>query len=144
MADFSTSPTDRVYSGAAPGATLVTSSARLRRAARFERRSVSVLGLPGRAGHLPLGAVLAALAKRGIVTLLVEGGANLHGQFVRAQLWDRLVLFVAPKLLGNQGLPWLDLAGGERMAEAISLGAFTAETVGGDALLQVVRKRSLP
>jgi diaminohydroxyphosphoribosylaminopyrimidine deaminase/5-amino-6-(5-phosphoribosylamino)uracil reductase len=77
------------------------------------------------------------LGKRGIVSLLVEGGAEVHGQLIAAGLWDRLLLFVAPKLLGGQALPWLSLPGGRRMAEAIPLGSFAAMTVGGDALLEV-------
>jgi diaminohydroxyphosphoribosylaminopyrimidine deaminase/5-amino-6-(5-phosphoribosylamino)uracil reductase len=141
---LSTRPTDRVFGRTSPGATLLTSSSNLRRTGQFERRGVSVLGLAGRGGHLPLAGVLSTLAKRGIVRLLVEGGANLHGQFIRGVLWDRLMLFVAPKLLGTQGLPWLDLPGGERMAEAIALGKFTLEELDGDVLLQAVRKRSLP
>jgi diaminohydroxyphosphoribosylaminopyrimidine deaminase/5-amino-6-(5-phosphoribosylamino)uracil reductase len=121
---------------------LLTSSSLLARAGPFERRGVDVLGFPAKNGRLALRPVLRALARRGVVSLLVEGGADIHGQLVRQGLWDRLVLFIAPKALGNLALPWLDLAGGKKMADALPLGAFTSEIVGGDALLQIDRRRS--
>ncbi len=139
---LSTASSQRVYSRTDPGAILLTASTQVERATAFERRGVEVLGFPARRGRLALRPVLEALAKRGIVSLLVEGGADLHGQFIQSGLWDRLVLFVAPMLLGKRALPWLDLPGGESMAEAAHLGSFTAETVGGDALLQISRTLS--
>ncbi|WP_199433205.1 bifunctional diaminohydroxyphosphoribosylaminopyrimidine deaminase/5-amino-6-(5-phosphoribosylamino)uracil reductase RibD [Qaidamihabitans albus] len=44
--------------------------------------------------------VLARLAGRGIVDVLLEGGPTLAGAFVRAGLVDRIVAYVAPALLG--------------------------------------------
>ena len=60
----------------------------------------------------PLRAVLRDLAKRGLTSVLVEGGANVHGEFLRTGLWDELRLFIAPKIFGSQALSWagLDLA----------------------------------
>ena len=37
-------------------------------------------------------------------SLLVEGGATIHGAFIKAGLVDRVALFVAPRLLGG-GVP---------------------------------------
>lgn len=136
---LSTRPSHRVYSRSKPGAILITSSGKSGQAAAFKRRGVEVVALQRKGRHLPLDLVLRALAKRGIVSLLVEGGADLHGQFIRSGLWDRLVLFVAPKLLGSGALPWLDLPGGRRMTEAIRLGTFTAEAIAGDAMLEIRR-----
>ncbi len=44
---------------------------------------------------------LKELAKREVVHLLVEGGAYTVSQFLREGLWDRLILFQAPKLFGE-------------------------------------------
>jgi diaminohydroxyphosphoribosylaminopyrimidine deaminase/5-amino-6-(5-phosphoribosylamino)uracil reductase len=55
--------------------------------------------------------VLRRLARRGITSVLVEGGAGVHGQFLRARLWDELRLFVAPKVFGADALSWAGYAG---------------------------------
>ncbi|WP_344683487.1 bifunctional diaminohydroxyphosphoribosylaminopyrimidine deaminase/5-amino-6-(5-phosphoribosylamino)uracil reductase RibD, partial [Saccharopolyspora taberi] len=45
--------------------------------------------------------VLAALAERGVVDVLLEGGPTLAGAFVRAGRIDRVLAYVAPALLGS-------------------------------------------
>lgn len=44
--------------------------------------------------------VLAALAERGVVDVLLEGGPTLAGAFLAAGLVDRVLAYVAPKFLG--------------------------------------------
>ncbi len=135
-----TSPASRVYEPGAPGSVVFASNEAARHApARFGSRGVDVLGLPARRGRLALDRVLEALGRRGLVRLLVEGGADVHGQFLEHDLWNRLLLFVAPKVLGDRGIPWLRLPRGGRMAEAMTLGSFEVEKVGDDALLRIDR-----
>ena len=59
--------------------------------------------------QVDLPAVLAALAERQINAVLVEAGATLAGAFLAAGLVDELVLYVAPKLLGDSAWPLLQL-----------------------------------
>jgi diaminohydroxyphosphoribosylaminopyrimidine deaminase/5-amino-6-(5-phosphoribosylamino)uracil reductase len=46
---------------------------------------------------------LLRLGERGVLQAMVEGGATLHGAFVRAGLADRMVLYVGGHLLGEGG-----------------------------------------
>jgi diaminohydroxyphosphoribosylaminopyrimidine deaminase/5-amino-6-(5-phosphoribosylamino)uracil reductase len=74
-------------------------------------------------GRLDLNHGLEQLALRGIGRLLVEGGANLAGQLIDADLVDEIALYRSPKELGSQGVPGqLDLGGFRRTSEE-SLGA---------------------
>ncbi|MGH3665975.1 MAG: bifunctional diaminohydroxyphosphoribosylaminopyrimidine deaminase/5-amino-6-(5-phosphoribosylamino)uracil reductase RibD [Egibacteraceae bacterium] len=52
-------------------------------------------------------AVLATLWERGVRSVLVEGGAAVGSAFARAGLVDKLVVHVAPLLLGESGRPAL-------------------------------------
>lgn len=66
---------------------------------------------PGADGGVDLGVVLARLAERhGVLQALVEGGAAVHTSLLRAGLADRLVVYLAPTLLGPQARPAVDLA----------------------------------
>jgi diaminohydroxyphosphoribosylaminopyrimidine deaminase/5-amino-6-(5-phosphoribosylamino)uracil reductase len=49
--------------------------------------------------------VLQELARRGIVTVLIEGGADVLGQAFAAQAVDEIVWYVAPRICGSAGLP---------------------------------------
>lgn len=56
--------------------------------------------------------ILADLARRGVLQLLVEGGAQVAGEFHRSGLVDRYVFYVAPTLAGGaKGTPPLGGAG---------------------------------
>src|SRR5438128_1786214 len=59
----------------------------------------------------PLAAILRRLAERGITTVLVEGGARVHGEFLDEGLWDELRLFVAPKVFGADAISWAERKG---------------------------------
>lgn len=49
--------------------------------------------------------VINKLGKEGVNEVLVEAGPKLTGSFLKAGMWDELVVYVAPKLLGSEGLP---------------------------------------
>jgi diaminohydroxyphosphoribosylaminopyrimidine deaminase/5-amino-6-(5-phosphoribosylamino)uracil reductase len=54
-------------------------------------------------GRLDPGEVLRLLGARGITSVLVEGGAAVHGAFLAARLVDRVNLFYAPIFIGDGG-----------------------------------------
>ncbi|MDX0584758.1 bifunctional diaminohydroxyphosphoribosylaminopyrimidine deaminase/5-amino-6-(5-phosphoribosylamino)uracil reductase RibD [Sinorhizobium medicae] len=49
--------------------------------------------------------LLAALASRGISSLLVEGGSSAARAFLDAELVDRILLFTGPSPIGKGGIP---------------------------------------
>lgn len=60
-------------------------------------------------GRIDLHEVLQILAKAGYGEVMVEAGATLAGAFLRADLVDEIVLYQAPKILGNPGRNLFDL-----------------------------------
>ena len=53
----------------------------------------------------PLLSVLRDLSRRGVGTLLIEGGPTVHASFLRAGLVDEARVFLAPKLLSGSDDP---------------------------------------
>ncbi len=117
--------------------TLVVTSPTAPRAAetRLCARGAEVLRLPGHQGRVDLPALLDELGRRNVLELLVEGGGVVHAAFLAAGLGDRLVLFIAPLLIGAAGVPLIALPGGARMAEARRLVAVSTRRLGGDIML---------
>jgi len=103
------------------------------------RRNVNRGGAPTETmispgGRPDIGFVLDYLAReRDVQSLLVEGGATIHGAFIKSGLVDRVAVFVAPRLLGG-GVP---IARGADLphAGALRLGPLTVRTVGEDLLI---------
>jgi diaminohydroxyphosphoribosylaminopyrimidine deaminase/5-amino-6-(5-phosphoribosylamino)uracil reductase len=87
-------------------------------------------------GGVDLPDLLARLAERGVTHLLVEGGAHVHAAFLRAGLVDRVAVFVAPKIAGADGVPFVAGKGPARMADALALGDVQIRRMGGDVLVE--------
>jgi diaminohydroxyphosphoribosylaminopyrimidine deaminase / 5-amino-6-(5-phosphoribosylamino)uracil reductase len=81
----------------------------LARRQSLERQDVEVAIVPGPAAQPDLDAVLRLLAARGANEVWVEAGATLAGAFVREGLFDELVVYLAPTLLGPDARALLDL-----------------------------------
>ncbi len=60
-------------------------------------------GFPG--GSVDVSEAMALLGKRGILQVMVEGGALLYGSFFRSQLVDHFVVYVGACTLGADALP---------------------------------------
>jgi diaminohydroxyphosphoribosylaminopyrimidine deaminase/5-amino-6-(5-phosphoribosylamino)uracil reductase len=77
-------------------------------------KDLEVERIPRSDGGLDLDAVMQNLTAREVNELLVECGPTLAGAFVAKQLVDELVLYVAPKVLGDDALPLLRIKPGHR------------------------------
>jgi diaminohydroxyphosphoribosylaminopyrimidine deaminase/5-amino-6-(5-phosphoribosylamino)uracil reductase len=82
-------------------------------------------------GRVDLAALLAGLYQRGVRAALLEGGPRLAGAFLAAGLVDKVVGYVAPKLLGD-GPAALGHAGVGTIADAIDLDFIGVTQVGPD------------
>ena len=71
----------------------------------LERAGVKVHPVEADGDALDLGAVVGVCGDLGVHSLLVEGGGRLVAGFAEAGLLDRLMLFVAPRVLGRDGVP---------------------------------------
>ncbi len=107
-----------------------------RRARRFTEQGVEVWQVREKRGRVDLKALMARLSLGGFNHVLVEGGAEIYGSFLRERLADELALFLAPKLIGSQGLSWSGDLGVKMMSAALSLKNVTYEQLGDDLLLQ--------
>lgn len=77
--------------------------------------------------------LLAALGKRDLRRVLVEGGPTLAWELVQAGLVDEVVLFLAPVLIGGSGAPGVLMGEGvATVAEALALDVQEVTAVGGD------------
>lgn len=83
-------------------------------------------------GQVSLAAALAFLATRDINEVLVECGPRLAGSLLRAHLVDELIVYTAPKLLGDTARGLVRLPGLERLADHVALEFTAAELLGAD------------
>jgi len=72
-------------------------------AVRFRKTkgNIEILALPARSKGVDLNALLRTLGKRQITSILVEGGSGVITSFLKQGLADRIIVIVAPILVGD-------------------------------------------
>jgi diaminohydroxyphosphoribosylaminopyrimidine deaminase/5-amino-6-(5-phosphoribosylamino)uracil reductase len=83
-----------------------------------------------------LEALLHDLYKRGVQSVMVEGGSSVHSEFIRRKLWQKMIVFVAPMIVGGGDAP--SIFSGEavrRLTEAYRFRFDRVETVGTDLMI---------
>ncbi|MEO1819863.1 bifunctional diaminohydroxyphosphoribosylaminopyrimidine deaminase/5-amino-6-(5-phosphoribosylamino)uracil reductase RibD [Pseudomonas sp.] len=113
------------------GPTLVISTSAEQAADDYLAVGSELLAVPGADGKVDLHAVLRTLAERGCNEVLVEAGAGLSGAFWRAGLVDELIVYMAPRLLGSQARPLMQLPF-ESMSEAMDVAVTDMRAIGQD------------
>jgi diaminohydroxyphosphoribosylaminopyrimidine deaminase / 5-amino-6-(5-phosphoribosylamino)uracil reductase len=68
--------------------------------------AAEVLRLPAAPdGRVDIPSLLDELGRRGLLSVLVEGGAEVHASFFAAGLVDKVHAYVAPRLIGGRAAP---------------------------------------
>lgn len=101
----------------------------------LESAGAEVMLLPASGSGIDLQQLLIELNRRECNEVLVECGATLAGAFVREGLFDELIVYMAPALLGSSARPLLGLPQLASMSEKVSLKWQDVRMVGGDLRL---------
>ena len=129
--------TARVLTDTRSAATLVV-TARHAFAARIRQvkaHGAQILQLPATAGRIAMTPLLRALGRRGIMSVLIEGGATVAAAALKAGVVDRVLVFYAPKLIGGDGRAMLGSLGVRRMRDAVELGRVRVRRFAEDVLV---------
>ena len=118
------------------GSTIVitTDASDPRRRDELRRSGVAVEVVDSCDGRVDLAAALAHLRELAMNVVLVEGGSELVTALLRQDLVDRLIISVAPLVLGS-GVPAVGDLGLERITDGIRLTDRTVVTAGDDVVI---------
>ena len=97
----------------------------------------AVIKVPRGMGGLDMKAIMTELARRDVTSVLIEGGGTTHASAFEAGIVDKVMFFVAPKIIGGrEAVSAVDGVGCESMAEAVQLDRMTATPLGSDILIE--------
>lgn len=99
-------PSARVFLGDGKSETIVATTRRCSdaRCKAYEEGGGEAWILPGANGGVALPALMRRLGKRGVMRVLVEGGGALAESLFKARMVDEVVMFVAPVVIGGEGI----------------------------------------
>lgn len=138
-------PKSRVFTDEFSKNTILATTERcpLSRQKAYARHGAQVVVLPAAGRGVSLPTLMKALHARGILYVLCEGGGVLFGSLMKTKLVDELVLFVAPVMLGGDGLP--AVAGiNWALAKAPRMKMVEARQVGADVMMRLLSHAPSP
>lgn len=129
----------RVYKTVSTGETLYVTSKRISSYLEnsLMRKAVEVCILKEKEGGVHLPQLMKYLASRGITSVLIEGGATLYASALKEKIVDKIILFVAPIIIGGIKAP--GLVGGDgvkRLKDAWKIKDLTVSKVDKDIMLE--------
>lgn len=86
-------------------------------------------------GHTSIRDVLSKLSERGLSSVLVEGGAGLHASVLKSGLACEVQVYIAPKIVGSEGISAVGEMNLSDMNNALTMGKPNVKTFGQDVLL---------
>ena len=140
------SPESALVRGCANGDTLIFCSEQRNRdlQLRLEKCGVAVVPVTTTNGRVDLSTVLAELGRRDITSVVIEAGPTLNFEALRSGCVDKLLCFIAPKILGGQSpLPLVGGDGFVRLDRSLQLSFASVEQIGEDLLVEAYIKRSV-
>ena len=103
------------------------------------------LHIPRAGDGLDMRALMLELGQRGVTSVLIEGGGATLASAFEADVVDKVMFFVAPKIIGGaEAVSAVEGQGAARLADAVQLTAMKTRKVGCDILIEayVNRKRT--
>ena len=120
----------------------VSLQAPLDKVASLEALGVEILKLPELGGRLDLGVLLRNLGQRCLTSVMIEAGGTLNSSFLFNNLVDKVVLFVAPKIIGGSEAPGpYGGSGIDSLSDAVELEDLVVRKLGEDLMVEGYVKR---
>ena len=102
------------------------------KAKMLDEKGVEVLRIKKDKGHLSLKQLINILGKRGIDSLLIEGGGTLNESAIREEIVDEVQVYLAPKIFGGNGMTPVRGEGVSEVSEAQEFKLYSVEKMGED------------
>ncbi len=133
----------RVLADGAASGTLIAAAvtADKHRVSAIQNLGAKVLRLPAAPSGtgLDIGRMLQELGNRGITSVLVEGGKGIITSLLAARAVDRLIVVIAPKIIG-QGTEAIGNLGITKLSEAIEFSSVRIRRLGADVIFDGLLK----
>lgn len=115
------------------------------KARALEEAGVEVLRLGAADGRVDLVQLMAELGARGVLSAIIEGGSEINASALKAGVVDKVIFFMAPKIIGGASSPGpVGGYGPEKLSEAIELDEMRVEPMGEDILIEAYLKGKSP
>jgi diaminohydroxyphosphoribosylaminopyrimidine deaminase/5-amino-6-(5-phosphoribosylamino)uracil reductase len=104
---------------------------------RFLDAGAEILMAAGTKGQIDLRSLMKMLARFGVTSVLIEGGAEVNASALKSGIVDKVVMFIAPTIMtGRDSLCSIGGISPEKLGHAIRLADVSSRFVGQDLMIE--------
>jgi len=101
---------------------------------KLKKKGIDLIALSAsRSGNIDLRRIIRILSKKGIKSILVEGGSEILTSFIRLRLADNITVIISPKISGK-GIEAIGDLGIQNIKKALSLKVNKIKRLGDDVI----------
>jgi diaminohydroxyphosphoribosylaminopyrimidine deaminase/5-amino-6-(5-phosphoribosylamino)uracil reductase len=101
-----------------------------------------IIHMPGGNGGVDMPALMRELGRRDVTSVLLEGGGTTHASAFEAGIVDKVMFFVAPKIIGGrEAVTAVEGEGPAHMADVVALERMKSTAIGDDILIEAYVKK---
>ncbi|HEX78700.1 MAG TPA: bifunctional diaminohydroxyphosphoribosylaminopyrimidine deaminase/5-amino-6-(5-phosphoribosylamino)uracil reductase RibD [Dehalococcoidia bacterium] len=102
----------------------------------YTRAGFGLLELPSEEGHIELKRLMKALGEKQITSVMVEGGSGLFGSLFDQGLVDKVIVFIAPIIIGGEtARTAVGGTGAARVIDSLKINSINEERFGQDIMI---------
>ncbi len=134
---FKVNPDLKIFNTGGADILLVVSKTDAEKEEIFEKKGVEIIHIHKRGDFIDLEELCRILISRGIINVLVEGGAFVFKKFIEYNLFDKVVIFSSPKIIGGMHLI-MDYI--KSVNEAVNLKLQDYKRIKDDIVIELINK----
>ena len=125
-----------------PGTLIAAARDEVSRSGALRERGAEVIVLPNASGKVDLAALVAELGRRGMNEVHIEAGHKLNASLLQENLVDELLVYLAPRILGDSARGMFHLPELTDLAQCRAFELRDVRTIGGD--VRVISRAKAP
>lgn len=122
-----------------PASTIIatTEKASEKKVKQLKSVGAEIIVTPSYENHVDFSVLMKELGKRGVLSVLVEGGGEVNASALKSGIVDKLMFFIAPKLVGGRTAPGpIGGEGVDEIRDAITPCNLEISKIGDDFLIE--------
>lgn len=104
---------------------------------KLQKMGVEVLLIKRKKGQVDLSQLMGKLGTMGITSVMIEGGSEVSGNVLKEKLIDKIIYFLAPKIIGGKGAPGpVGGKGISQLKDGLQIKNMTVSKLGEDLVIE--------
>lgn len=115
---------------------IATSSENLEKIAKLKKKNVKTIKISSVKNGIDLTELMDRLGEMGIDSVLIEGGAKIHTSALAAGIVNRVQVYIAPKIIGDDGISAFSAMGINNVNDSVVLKNPQVHMFGDDIMIE--------